>query len=343
VLILSAGKGGSGKTTVTAQLLSTHVRKGGHAVGLDCDTNQALHRQFAGAAEPAPLIEAIEEHKQTLYGTNNYIDDPLGAPKSTPPSPSSPLFHGASPRTNPLVAAAHAVQDNGVVSMRTGELPPEEQLNHCNHFLIGAGLRFGLHTVTATDELIVADMMAGNDNATSGMPSIADGAFVVVEPTAESVDAYRQITSAYEQLSVPNIVVVANQVEDDDDLAFITDRVHHHVACVIPRDKQFFRSLSDGEHPELPAHIAGELDKLHEVVSGWTPEAPEAKYRRAVTFHNSNYPDATIPPQLAESAGKVYGARVRRLRGTTTRQPRTAPSRMLGHESRKTPAPGPKR
>ncbi|MGH3430925.1 MAG: hypothetical protein ACRD3Q_18695, partial [Terriglobales bacterium] len=231
------------------------------------------------------------------------------------------------------------VQGNGVVSMRTGELPPEEQLNHCNHFLVGAGLRFGLHTVTATDELIVADMMAGNDNATSGMLSIADDAFVVVEPTAESVDAYRQITSAYEQLGVPNIVVVANQVEDNEDLAFITDRIHHDVACVIPRDKQFFRSLSDGEHPDLPPRIAAELDRLHAVVSGWKPEAPEAKYRRAVTFHNSNYPETAIPQQLAESAGAVYGARVRRLRGEETEIDATKPQQITEVTAQSTNVP----
>ncbi len=316
MLILSAGKGGSGKTTITAQLLGEHVRRGGHAVGLDCDTNQALHKQFAGADQPPPLTGAIGRRMQLLYATNSYVSDPDAAPKSTPPAPGSPLFDGLSAQRNPLVAGAHRIQGNGVVSMRTGEMPPQEQLSHCNHFLVGAGLRLGLHTVIGSDELLIADMMAGNDNATSGLPSVADGAFVVVEPTAESLDAYRQILDTYTQLGVPHIAVVANQVEDADDLAFISERVDRPLACVIARDKQFFRALQAGGHPPLPPRIADELGDLHDVIARWQPEPPEQKYLRVVDFHNRNYPEKALSAAIAATGAHSYARRVRQLRET---------------------------
>ena len=277
MLILSAGKGGSGKTTITAQLLNEHVARGGTAAGMDCDTNQALHEQFAGEIKPPPLTDAISEHMETLYALNSYVGHSDEAPKSTPPAPGSPLFDGLSPERNPLVAGAHRAQANGVISMRTGEMEPEDQLSHCNHFLVGSGLRLGLHTVTGKDELLLADMMAGNDNATSGLPSIADGAFIVVEPTKESLAAYRQLADCYTQLGVPNIVVVANKIEDGpdgEDMAFIADRIDHEIVAAIPRDKQYFRAMGDGENPPLPPAIAAEIGKLHDVMSAWSPETP---------------------------------------------------------------------
>ncbi len=249
------------------------------------------------------------------------------APKSMPPAPGSPLFNGLSVRENPLVAGAHRVQTNGVVSIRTGEMSPKDQLNHCNHFLVGAGLRLGLHTVTGKDELLIAEMMAGNDNVTSGLPSVADGAFIVVEPTAESLDAYRQIADCYSQLGVPNIAVVANQVEDDSDLTFIAEHIDQDVACEIPRDKQFFRAPQAGEHPPLPPQIARELGKLHDVIAGWQPEPPEEKYLRAVDFHNRNYPEQALPPAIAATGARSYAHRVRQLRDTTELTPtETTPS-----------------
>jgi len=110
MFILSAGKGGAGKTSVVAQLLSFHVARGGRAVGMDCDTNQALHTQFVGAAEPPALMDAIGGLLPTLYGNNAHAQDPAQAPKSIPPSAGSPLYYGISAETNPLVAAAHAIQ-----------------------------------------------------------------------------------------------------------------------------------------------------------------------------------------------------------------------------------------
>lgn len=311
MLVLSAGKGGTGKTTVTALLGIAHASLGGTVLEIDCDTNQKLHKQHLNADEPPPLAEVIEAHLEMLYGRNNYVSSFATAPKSTPPSPSSPLFHGVSATTNPLVSAASVVQRDGVISMRTGELSADEQVNHCNHFLTGAGLRLGLHTVTQPGELLIADMMAGNDNGTSGLPSIADGAFIVVGPTEESLDSYEQIAASYHDFAIPNIVVVANQVEDDDDLDFIRAGVRHQVTCVLPRDKRYFRQLKSGVAAPPPPEIASGIAQLHSAIRSWKPRDPQEKFLSAVAFHNLNYPDNAIPDNVARIGAQSYARRVR--------------------------------
>ncbi|MGH3544514.1 MAG: hypothetical protein ACRDPW_01060, partial [Mycobacteriales bacterium] len=172
-----------------------------------------------------------------------------------------------------------------------------------------AALRLGLHTVVPSGQLLVADTMAGNDNVTGGLPSIADGAFIMVNPTRPSIDSYRQIADTYTQLGVPNIAVIANAVEDDGDLTFIADRVGHRIDCVFPREKLYFRARDEGEHPELPAAFAYAVGELHGVLANWKPEAPRDKYLRAVTFHNKNNPNQPIPDVIAREHAASYANR----------------------------------
>lgn len=327
MLILSSGKGGSGKTTIAA-LLADHVQ--GTVLALDSDINQGLADQFHNGRQPKSLMDEMDGLMPAMYAGNPHVIDASAVPKSIPPAPHSPLYDGISPERNPLVAAAYAVQDNGVISMRTGALSAEDQLSHCNHYNIGAGYRMLLHTVIRPDEMVIADTMAGNDNPTGGLPSIADGAVIVVEPTEESIKTAKDIIAAYTEIGVPNIAVAANRVEDEGDLNFIRKKIGLEPVCAIPYAKAYFRARGEGESPELPQEIAAELQKLQAEIAAWQPESSEQKYLRAVAFHNSNNPNHKIPAELARAHAVSYATRVNQLRDSAEQQA-SAPRAAKGH------------
>jgi CO dehydrogenase maturation factor len=90
VKIAFAGKGGSGKTTLSSLFTRYLAAQGLPVVALDADINQHL-AEALGAAQPPAMGAHLTEIKEYLRGTNpSEGADTLGSPAGGVPGPLVP-------------------------------------------------------------------------------------------------------------------------------------------------------------------------------------------------------------------------------------------------------------
>src|ERR1700757_961809 len=89
--IAFAGKGGSGKTTLSSLFVRHLAAQGLQVTAADADITQHL-AEALGASEPPPLGAHLPEIKEYLRGTNPRISSAEAMVKTTPPGRGSRLL-----------------------------------------------------------------------------------------------------------------------------------------------------------------------------------------------------------------------------------------------------------
>ena len=208
------GKGGSGKTTLSA-LFSRHLaRSGAPVVAIDADINQHL-------ADALGLGD--DELRRAAAGRAPGRDQGLPA-RRQPADPLAPRPWSRRPRRaaapgccaccgdDPVHTGRTSTAVGGVRLMVTGAVRRERP---------GRGLlplqgwaRSSCTSTTwstAPGEYVVVDMTAGADSFASGLFTRFDLTFLVAEPTRKGVSVYRQYRDYAADYDVP-IAVVGNKV-----------------------------------------------------------------------------------------------------------------------------------
>ena len=75
------------------------------------------------------------------------------------------------------------------------------------------------------EDVVILDMEAGLEHLGRGTTEGVDCFVVVIEPGARSVQTYRNVKRLAEDLGVAQVRVVANKVRDEEDEAFIRERI----------------------------------------------------------------------------------------------------------------------
>ncbi|MFE9092852.1 ATP-binding protein [Streptomyces sp. NPDC007264] len=281
------GKGGSGKTTLSA-LFAQHVsRSGAPVVAVDGDINQHLAHALGLDEElsfPAPpLSSRIDEIKDFLRGTNPRIASRESMIKTTPPGRGSRLLR---PLGDDELHARHVHEVGGVPLMVTGAFDESDLGVACYHSKLGAVELYLNHLVDGPGEYVVVDMTAGADAFASGLFTRFDLTFLVVEPTRKSVSVHRQYREHAAEFGVP-IAVVGNKVTGEDDLLFLKEHVGDDLVahCV---QSDVVRAREQGRpHGELEADNTRALRRLRAAVDARTKDW-DAFQEHAVALHLRN-------------------------------------------------------
>ncbi|MGW4790523.1 ATP-binding protein [Streptomyces sp. NPDC004230] len=281
------GKGGSGKTTLSA-LFSRHLaRSGAPVVAIDGDINQHLAHTLGLAENESfsapPLSARTGEIKDYLRGTNARIASRDAMVKTTPPGHGSRLLRLLG---DDEVHATHVQDVGGVPLMVTGAFGESDLGVACYHSKLGAVEMYLNHLVDGRGEYVVVDMTAGADAFASGLFTRFDMTFLVVEPTRKSVSVYRQYRDHAAEFGIP-VAVVGNKVTGEDDLLFLKEHVGDDL-LVHCEQSPYVRGQEQGRHQgELEPHNRRALDRLHEAVDA-RPKDWTAFQQRAVDFHLRN-------------------------------------------------------
>ncbi|WP_369394394.1 ATP-binding protein [Streptomyces sp. CG1] len=282
------GKGGSGKTTLSA-LFSRHLaRSGAPVVAIDGDINQhlayALGLDEDEVFAAPPLSARTGEIKDYLRGSNPRIPSREAMVKTTPPGRGSRLLRLLG---DDEVHGHHVQEVGGVPLMVTGAFDESDLGVACYHSKLGAVELYLNHLVDGPGEYVVVDMTAGADAFASGLFTRFDMTFLVVEPTRKSVSVYRQYRDHAAEFGIP-VAVVGNKVTGEDDLAFL--RAHVGVDLITHCEQSsYVRAQEQGRdgHSELEAHNACALDRLRAAVDARAKDWA-AFQKHAVEFHLRN-------------------------------------------------------
>lgn len=226
--IALVGKGGSGKTTVSALLIRHLAASGVPVVAIDADINQHLGVSLGLTDEAAsavtPMSARLHEIKDHLRGANPLIAGSDTMVKTTPPGRGSRLLRLDEDNAVHTLCATRLKGDlDSVRLMATGGFEEQDLGVSCYHAKVGAAELYLNHLVDGAGEYVVMDMTAGADAFASGLFTRFDLTCLVVEPTRKSVSVYQQYRDYAKEYDV-TIRVVGNKVAGLEDLDFLRDR-----------------------------------------------------------------------------------------------------------------------
>ncbi len=202
--IALAGKGGAGKTTISATLARLEARRGASVVAIDADSNPnlgvALGLSPAAAAEAAALPATLVSRR---------IDGPsLTSPVQTvlrqhgvagPDGVRLVLMGGPGHAEEGCLCSAHAT-----VSALLGDLGEDP------------------------DAVAVIDLEASPEHLSRGTCRNADVLLLVTEPYYRSLEATRRQAALASELPITRVGVVANKLRSADDADAVREFCRRH-------------------------------------------------------------------------------------------------------------------
>ena len=202
--IAVSGKGGVGKTTLTALLCKSFQKSGYRVFALDADpdANLAATLGFPELEEIVPVVkmkELISERTGVQPGS-------IGA------------FFKLNPRVDDI-PERFSVTHNGIRLLVMGKVKKAGSGCYCpeNAFvreLVG-------HLLLEKDEVVIMDMEAGVEHLGRGTACDVDSFIIVVEPGKRSLETAKRVKELIQEMGVKRYSIVINKVRNEDDRAFV--------------------------------------------------------------------------------------------------------------------------
>jgi CO dehydrogenase maturation factor len=245
VKIAFAGKGGTGKTTLSALLIQRLSQKDKEVLAVDCDpdSNLGIALGFKDADKITPIIKMEELIKErmgvsadgTFFKLNPKIDD---------------IPDTFSKRNgNIKLIVMGAIKKGG-----SGCACPENAFvkNLIEHLVLKRG------------EDVVMDMEAGVEHFGRGTAQSCDSVLVVVEPSQKSIESAKRISSLAKDLGIKSIHAVANKIRAEGDIEFIKESLQDKLELIesIPFSSEILATDKGGKIGKLGEDIAEKIKNL---------------------------------------------------------------------------------
>lgn len=208
------GKGGSGKSMVAGTMARLLARRGHRVLALDSDPMPGLAINLGlGPLETPMLMDAAEKNDKGRWVLKKGIGAARAVQRYSVPAPDGVrlLQYGKAGRLGlqpiaPSVNAFYAV---------VGRLERTDVLR---------------------DWTILGDLPAGARHTAYGWAPYAETFLVVVEPTWQSILTARRVGRIARRRRDIAVLFVANKVTAQDDVAFVSERLHEPVFADLPFD-----------------------------------------------------------------------------------------------------------
>ncbi|MFH2102736.1 MAG: carbon monoxide dehydrogenase accessory protein CooC [Chloroflexota bacterium] len=200
------GKGGVGKTTVTALLAQVLADSGRDVLAVDADPSPCL----AGALG---FPDELREKLHPIAEMDALIEERTGAKPGTIGG-----FFTLNPRVDDI-PERFSVLHRGVRLLEMGSV----DLGGSGCICPEAAMLKTLftHLLFRKDDVLLLDMYAGVEHLGRGTVDFVDAMIVVVEPTRRSLGTATQIKKLANDIGLEKLYLVGNKVRNDDEGKFI--------------------------------------------------------------------------------------------------------------------------
>ncbi len=206
--IAVSGKGGVGKTTLTATLAKLFADEGSKVIAIDADpdTNLAAALGIKDADKIVPLIELKELVRERTGSTS----DEFGK------------FFKLNPTVSDL-PETYSIEGDGFKLMTLGTIKRGGSGCACPE---GVMLKALLnHLILQRDEVVIVDMEAGIEHLGRASIKAVTAMIVVVEPGKRSIQTAFQVKKLASDLGIKAIYAVGNKVASDVHLDFLQNEL----------------------------------------------------------------------------------------------------------------------
>lgn len=230
------GKGGSGKSSLTALFIGYLKQQEKQFLAVDADINQHL-AELIDADFREELAVSSEENSRKVRsyvkGENPLIEDQSNVVKSTPPGKGSNLIE-LNGENKVLSDLATEYSDNWF--MHIGTYEKEGIGASCYHTSLTSFENILSHLKLEKDDWLVSDMVAGTDAFANTLHAQFDLIVLVVEPTPEGIKVYEQYKELSKQAGVfENVAVVGNKVDCKHDREYLKENIESEILGYLPR------------------------------------------------------------------------------------------------------------
>lgn len=200
------GKGGVGKTTLTALLAQTYADMGRQVLAADADPSPCL----AGALGFPPELR-VQLHP--IAEMDALIEERTGAKPGTVGG-----FFTLNPRVDDI-PERFSVLHRGVRLLEMGSV----ELGGSGCICPEAAMLKTLftHLLFRKDEMLLLDMYAGVEHLGRATVDFVDAMLVVVEPTRRSLGTAAQIKKLANDIGLMRLYLVGNKVRNEDEVRFL--------------------------------------------------------------------------------------------------------------------------
>jgi len=254
--IALTGKGGVGKTTISACLSRYFADEGFDVLAVDADPDANLGLALGMSDEMIKSIVPISEMK-------DLVEERTVAEKGS---------FGTLFKMNPEVAdipERYAKEHNGVKLLTMGTVDAGGSGCVCpEHVLLKMLMS---HLVLYQKDVVVMDMEAGIEHLGRGTAGAVDAFIVVVEPGVRSIQTYNKIKSMAMDIGVQQVFVIGNKIRNDGDIAFLKEKIGEEniIGFLNYRDaisETDRNNQSPYDDPEMRADIAALGKRIQEIV-----------------------------------------------------------------------------
>lgn len=236
--IAFVGKGGSGKSTMSALFIRYLQSKGKNVLAVDADLNMNLssllgvqHTEDTLLANP----DVADKIRTYLRGDNSRIQDNDKFLPTTPPGKGSNVIRCV----NDEIVQNYAckITDTPQINLLTvGSYDSEGIGQTCYHSHLFVAENLLSHTALPENDWVVCDMVAGTDAFAYSMYLQFDAIILIAEPSPESVEVCQHYMHLAKEAGIQDIVhMLGNKIEDEDDLAYIKAETGLNPLAYIPK------------------------------------------------------------------------------------------------------------
>jgi CO dehydrogenase maturation factor len=200
------GKGGVGKTTLTALLAYTFAEQGYQVLAIDADPSPCLG---AALGFPPVLLEQltpIAQMEQLIYERTGAKPGATGG------------FFKINPRVDDI-PDQFSVQHRGIRLLELGAVEMGGTGCICPESAVLRSLV--THILLRRDEVVLLDMYAGVEHLGRATAEAVDAMLVVVEPTLRSLKTAAQIKDLAHDIKLTRLYLVGSRVQNEQDRKFI--------------------------------------------------------------------------------------------------------------------------
>jgi len=200
------GKGGVGKTTLTALLAQSYADAGRQVLAVDADPSPCL----AGALGFPP---ELREQLHPIAEMDALIEERTGAKPGTVGG-----FFTLNPRVDDI-PERFSVLHRGVRLLEMGSVDLGGSGCICPESAMLKTLF--THLLFREDDILLLDMYAGVEHLGRATVDFVDAMLVVVEPTRRSLGTARQIKKLANDIGLQRLYLVGNKVRNEEEAKFL--------------------------------------------------------------------------------------------------------------------------
>lgn len=200
------GKGGVGKTTLTALISQAYADMGRQVLAVDADPSPCLAGALGFPDELRAQLKPIAE-------MDALIEERTGAKPGTVGG-----FFTINPRVDDI-PERFSILHRGVRLLEMGSV----ELGGSGCICPEAAMLKTLftHLLFRNDEILLLDMYAGVEHLGRATVDFVDAMLIVVEPTRRSLGTASQIKKLANDIGLKHLYLVGNKVRNDDEARFL--------------------------------------------------------------------------------------------------------------------------